>query len=79
MPSGASVVAEVAPARLTERGQSPEELLADMAALGFVPAALTNDYHPASYTVSTVAPPVPLRGVPAEMTDVVFTKAGGAP
>ena len=79
MPAGASVVAEVAPARLSERGQSPGELLDDMAAMGFVPAALANDYHPSSYTGSAVAAPVPLQGVPREMTDVVFTKAGGAP
>jgi len=73
---GASVVVEVAPDRLAERGSSAAALLDEMAAMGFAAAALANDYHPAAYAGAAAGPaPRPLTEVPTEIVDVVFTKA----
>ena len=71
---GASVVVEVAPDRLAERGSSAATLLDDMAALGFDASTLSNDYHPSAYAAVVPAAPVPLVDVPSDIVDVVFTK-----
>lgn len=74
LPEGASVVTEVAPDRLRDRGADAASLFERMAVLGFTAASLENDYHPRGYTRRTAHAPVPLEGPPAGMTDVVFTK-----
>jgi FkbM family methyltransferase len=71
---GASVVVEVAPERLAERGSSAAALLAEMAELGFAASTLSNDYQPSAYATAVVQAPVPLAGVPDEIADVVLTK-----
>jgi hypothetical protein len=74
---GASVVVEVAPDRLAERGDSAVVLFETMAELGFAAAALPNDYHPSAYGRRAPSGPVHLDAAPDGITDVVFTKIGG--
>jgi FkbM family methyltransferase len=76
LPAGASVIVEVAPDRLRERGEGADGILDTMTAAGVSAATLANDYHPSHYARPVATAPSPLDGPPTQITDVVFTKSG---
>lgn len=77
MGENAAAVVEVTPSELRERGQTPEELVDEMAAAGFdTMLGVVNHYDDTDYVTSTVMTPRPLTSPPTEKTDVVFLKGG---
>ncbi|WEH28533.1 FkbM family methyltransferase [Streptomyces sp. AM 3-1-1] len=73
----AEVTVEVTPSRMTELGDTAAELLGTMAAAGFHPYRLPNDYSPGSYPAAIRAPLPPLRRLRGEVTgesDLVFSR-----
>ncbi|MEU6441326.1 FkbM family methyltransferase [Streptomyces sp. NPDC047046] len=73
----AEVTVEVTPSRMSELGDSATELLGTMAAAGFHPYRLPNDYSPGSYPAAVRAPLPPLRRLRGEVTgesDLVFSR-----
>ncbi|MGW3488369.1 FkbM family methyltransferase [Streptomyces sp. NPDC001054] len=75
--SDAEVTVEVTPSRMAELGDSAAELLDIMAAGGFHPYRLPNDYSPGSYPAAIRSPLPPLRRLRGEVTgesDLVFSR-----
>ncbi|MFJ5088752.1 FkbM family methyltransferase [Streptomyces sp. NPDC088674] len=75
--SDAEITVEVTPSRMAELGDSAAELLDTMAAAGFHPYRLPNDYSPGSYPAAIRAPLPPLRRLRGEVTgesDLVFSR-----
>ena len=71
---GAAVFVEVTPDDLAARGESADELLSAMRALGYLPLAIANSYAPESYARRQPQDPVPLRATPTTQTDVIFVR-----
>jgi FkbM family methyltransferase len=67
-------VVEVSPQRLQERGYSAQALIEMMTSRGYHAYRLENDYRPEAYFDMRAVPPMRLRGVPHEDTDVVFSR-----
>ncbi|MET8557642.1 FkbM family methyltransferase [Streptomyces sp. NPDC004959] len=73
----AEVTVEVTPSRMVELGDSAAELLDTMAAAGFHPYRLPNDYSPGSYPAAIRAPLPPLRRLRGDVdgeSDLVFSR-----
>ncbi|WP_433341223.1 FkbM family methyltransferase [Streptomyces sp. CA-253872] len=73
----AEVTVEVTPSRMAELGDSAAELLGIMAAAGFHPYRLPNDYSPGSYPAAIRAPLPPLRRLRGDVngeSDLVFSR-----
>ncbi|EGJ76116.1 putative methyltransferase FkbM [Streptomyces sp. Tu6071] len=73
----AEVTVEVTPSRMAELGDSAAELLGTMAAAGFHPYRLPNDYSPGSYPAAIRAPLPPLRRLRGDVngeSDLIFSR-----
>jgi hypothetical protein len=71
---GAAVFVEITPDELAARGETAEELIATMRALGFDPLEVRNSYAATDYAHFVPVPPTPLEGVPDHQVDVLFVK-----